>query len=112
MGFPDGTLSDDAWQRVLAGDAPGAPLYAPLLAGGARGLVLGRIAQTLDGRIADAAGASRWISGQRDILHTHRLRALCDAVATHAALLAKGDDATFQNKVHLSMEAAGFDAKA
>jgi len=34
--------------------------------------------------------------------------ALCDAVATHAALLAKGDDATFQNKVHLSMEAAGF----
>jgi PTH1 family peptidyl-tRNA hydrolase len=34
--------------------------------------------------------------------------ALCDAIATHAALLAKGDDATFQNKVHLSMEAAGF----
>jgi PTH1 family peptidyl-tRNA hydrolase len=30
--------------------------------------------------------------------------ALCDAVATHAGLLAKGDDATFQNKVHLSME--------
>ena len=39
-------------------------------------------------------------------------RALCDAVATHAGLLAKGDDATFQNKVHLSMAAAGFDAKA
>jgi PTH1 family peptidyl-tRNA hydrolase len=34
--------------------------------------------------------------------------ALCDAVATHAGLLAKGDDATFQNKVHLSMDAAGF----
>lgn len=33
--------------------------------------------------------------------------ALCDAVATHAALFANGDDATFQNKVHLSMEAAG-----
>jgi PTH1 family peptidyl-tRNA hydrolase len=37
--------------------------------------------------------------------------ALCDAVATHAGLLAKGDDATFQNKVHLSMEAAGFGGK-
>jgi len=35
--------------------------------------------------------------------------ALCEAVATHAGLLAKGDDATFQNKVHLSMEAAGFE---
>jgi PTH1 family peptidyl-tRNA hydrolase len=34
--------------------------------------------------------------------------ALCDAVATHAGLLAKGEDATFQNKVHLSMDAAGF----
>ena len=34
--------------------------------------------------------------------------ALCDAVATHAALLARGEDATFQNKVHLTMEAAGF----
>ncbi len=38
--------------------------------------------------------------------------ALCDAVATHAGLLARGDDATFQNRVHLSMEAAGFDGKA
>ena len=37
--------------------------------------------------------------------------ALCDAIATHAGLLAKGDDATFQNKVHLSLEAAGFDGK-
>jgi PTH1 family peptidyl-tRNA hydrolase len=34
--------------------------------------------------------------------------ALCDAIATHAALLAKGEDPTFQNKVHLSLEAAGF----
>jgi PTH1 family peptidyl-tRNA hydrolase len=36
------------------------------------------------------------------------VEALCDAVARHAALLAKGEDATFQNKVHLIMEAAGF----
>ncbi len=33
---------------------------------------------------------------------------LCDAVARNAALIAKGDDATFQNRVHLAMEAAGF----
>jgi len=33
---------------------------------------------------------------------------LCDAIARNAALLAKGDDAGFQSKVHLAMEAAGF----
>lgn len=33
---------------------------------------------------------------------------LCDAIARNAALLVKGDDATFQNRVHLVMEAAGF----
>ncbi len=34
--------------------------------------------------------------------------ALCDAVARNAPLIAKAEDATFQNRVHLSMEAAGF----
>ncbi|MDE2577453.1 MAG: aminoacyl-tRNA hydrolase [Hyphomicrobiales bacterium] len=34
--------------------------------------------------------------------------ALCDASARNADVLAKGDDATFQNRVHLAMEAAGF----
>jgi PTH1 family peptidyl-tRNA hydrolase len=33
---------------------------------------------------------------------------LCDAVAEHAPLLAKGTDATFANKVHLAMQAKGF----
>jgi PTH1 family peptidyl-tRNA hydrolase len=33
--------------------------------------------------------------------------ALCEAVARSAPWLAKGDDATFQNRVHLAMEAAG-----
>ena len=33
---------------------------------------------------------------------------LCEAVAANVALLAKGQDASFANKVHLRMEAAGF----
>jgi PTH1 family peptidyl-tRNA hydrolase len=36
------------------------------------------------------------------------LEALIDAVADNADLLAKGEDATFQNRVHLAMDAKGF----
>jgi hypothetical protein len=44
-------------------------------------LVRGRhLAQSLDGRIATRNGMSRWLSGAEDLLHTHRMRAMCDAV--------------------------------
>ena len=36
------------------------------------------------------------------------VQALCEAVARDADLLVRGDDAGFQNRVHLAMEAAGF----
>jgi peptidyl-tRNA hydrolase, PTH1 family len=36
------------------------------------------------------------------------VEALCDIIADNAALIAKGDDAAFQNKVHLAMQAKGF----
>jgi len=36
------------------------------------------------------------------------VEALCDAVADNAGLLVKGEDASFQNKVHLAMQAKGF----
>ena len=36
------------------------------------------------------------------------VEALCEAVADHAGLLAGGHDSTFQNKVHLAMQAKGF----
>src|SRR6058998_3296904 len=35
------------------------------------------------------------------------VEALCDAIAENAALLARGDDASFQNKVHLALAAKG-----
>jgi len=35
---------------------------------------------------------------------------LCDVIADNAALLAGGEDASFQNKVHLAMDAKGFAA--
>jgi peptidyl-tRNA hydrolase, PTH1 family len=36
------------------------------------------------------------------------VEALCDIVADYADLLVRGEDATFQNRVHLAMEARGF----
>jgi riboflavin-specific deaminase-like protein len=53
------------------------PIYGPI----ARGpFVLGQLGQSLDGRIATPTGHSRTISGERGLMHLHRLRALADAV--------------------------------
>ena len=93
---PDDTTPDDAeWAALLTRDpalaGPGG-LYRGLLATNSNGgLILGRIAQTIDGRIATASGESFWISGPEDILHTHRLRALFDAVVVGAGTV-RADD--------------------
>ena len=34
--------------------------------------------------------------------------ALCDIIADNAVMIVKGEDSTFQNKVHLTMQAKGF----
>jgi riboflavin-specific deaminase-like protein len=72
------------------GAAQGAPapeverlldLYLPLCAGEeSRELVIGHLAQSLDGRIATASGRSQFITGDDNLVHAHRLRALCDVV--------------------------------
>jgi len=57
--------------------------------------------------------------GVKEMVHGHVLSdfakadgewvaTLCDAVAEHAGLIAKGTDATFANRVHLAMQAKGF----
>lgn len=94
--------TDPAWNALLAArdgapvplQGPLAALFAPLLAppaapDGCR--VVGRLAQTLDGRIATATGSSQWIGGRGDILHTHRLRALCHAVLVGAGTVRHDD---------------------
>ena len=84
--------SEGPLRRPLPG--PLAALFAPLLgpSSAADGcFVVGRLAQTLDGRIATLSGSSRWIGGAGDILHTHRLRALCHAVVVGAGTVRHDD---------------------
>ena len=85
--------TDALRDRAARAGATGA-LYTPLLAHDRAPdgcFVLGRLAQSLDGRIATASGASRWISGEADIRHTHRLRAIFDAVVVGAGTVATDD---------------------
>lgn len=67
-------------------------LYVPLCEGpGAQHLVVAHLAQSLDGRIATHSGISQFISGPEDLLHTHRLRALADAVIVGSSTVLHDD---------------------
>lgn len=45
-----------------------------------RTVAIAHFAQTLDGRIATENGNSKWIGNQENLVHAHRMRALCDGV--------------------------------
>lgn len=67
-------------------------LYLPLCVGaGASELVVGHVGQSLDGQIATAGGASRYVTGPENIVHMHRLRALFDAVLVGAGTVEHDD---------------------
>ena len=67
-------------------------LYGPLVAGAARlPYAVAHLAQSLDGKIACLGGASRWLSGEEDLLHAHRMRALADAVVVGARTVEHDD---------------------
>ena len=96
-----------AWRALLAWRRGGTParlaaapaaargaaalfaLYGPLLEASA--VTVAHLAQSLDGRIACASGASRWLSGEEDLTHTHRMRALSDAVIVGARTVQHDD---------------------
>jgi diaminohydroxyphosphoribosylaminopyrimidine deaminase / 5-amino-6-(5-phosphoribosylamino)uracil reductase len=67
-------------------------LYLPICsATAARPITVGHLGQSLDGFIATHAGESRWVTGEENLLHMHRLRALCDAVVVGAGTVAADD---------------------
>jgi diaminohydroxyphosphoribosylaminopyrimidine deaminase / 5-amino-6-(5-phosphoribosylamino)uracil reductase len=54
-----------------------------------RSVAIVHFAQTLDGRIATESGNSKWISNHENLVHSHRMRALCDSVLIGANTLKK-----------------------
>lgn len=64
-------------------------LYLPLcVPRGARAFVVAQLGQSLDGCIATASGQSAFVTGDENLDHLHRLRALADAVIVGAGTVA------------------------
>jgi len=67
-------------------------LYLPICSATARRpMTLAHLGQSLDGFIATHTGDSRWVTGEENVKHMHRLRALCDAVIVGAGTVAMDD---------------------
>jgi diaminohydroxyphosphoribosylaminopyrimidine deaminase/5-amino-6-(5-phosphoribosylamino)uracil reductase len=83
------------WQTTLPATDPRASLielYLPVCsATSAHPITIGHLGQSLDGFIATQAGESRWVTGEQNMIHMHRLRALCDAVLVGAGTVAIDD---------------------
>jgi riboflavin-specific deaminase-like protein len=83
---------DEGWKACS--DVPPAErdlldLYLPLC-GFNRGesLTVGHLGQSLDGCVATGSGDARYVTGPENILHLHRMRALCDCVMVGAETVA------------------------
>jgi riboflavin-specific deaminase-like protein len=83
------------WALALRADDPRSALidlYLPICsATSVRPVTVAHLGQSLDGFIATHAGESRWVTGQENMVHMHRLRALCDAVVVGSGTVAADD---------------------
>jgi len=76
------------WCAAVPADDPRRDLldlYLPISSANAsRPIIVGHLGQSLDGFIATSSGDACFVTGPQNILHLHRLRALCDAVIVGA----------------------------
>lgn len=103
---PDAVLAwkpGSGWEPRLPSNDPRRPLvelYLPISsASSKRPLTVGHLGQSLDGFIATLAGESQFVTGEENILHLHRMRALCDAVVVGAGTVAADDPQLTTRKV-------------
>ena len=67
-------------------------LYLPICgATASHPITVGHLGESLDGFIATHSGESQWVTGHENVVHMHRLRALCDAVIVGAGTVAADD---------------------
>lgn len=83
------------WQPAIPDDDPRRALldlYLPVCSATAsRPMTVGHLGQSLDGFIATQSGDSRFVTGEHNIVHLHRMRALSDAVIVGAGTVVADD---------------------
>lgn len=83
---------DSGWQTLLPHDDPRSglvSLYLPICsATPSRPIAVGHLGQSLDGFIATHSGDSQFVTGDDNMIHMHRLRAVCDAIIVGAGTVA------------------------
>jgi diaminohydroxyphosphoribosylaminopyrimidine deaminase / 5-amino-6-(5-phosphoribosylamino)uracil reductase len=85
---------ETGWQSRLSPGDPRSPLldlYLPVCGSPAHPVTVGHLGQSLDGFIATHSGDSQFVTGNDNLVHLHRMRALCDAVVVGAGTVAADD---------------------
>jgi diaminohydroxyphosphoribosylaminopyrimidine deaminase / 5-amino-6-(5-phosphoribosylamino)uracil reductase len=86
---------ESGWHSLLNEDDPRSGLlglYLPICSATvSRPITVGHLGQSLDGFIATHSGDSQFVTGEDNLVHMHRLRALCDAIVVGAGTVAADD---------------------